>query len=360
MSKKIIIIIAIILAIIVLSMATIIGYNNGIKPVNKENKESKIVEIEQGTRTEEIINLLKEKKLIRSSLATKIYIKLNKVNNLQAGKYELNQSMQLSEILKKISSGDIFDESVKITFKEGKNMRWIAKTIDEKTNNSEEDVFNLLKDETYIDSLIEKYWFLSDTIKNQNIYYSLEGYLYPDTYKFENANVSVKTIFNIILNNTDKVLSQYRQEIETKKISIHDLLTIASIVELEGRDFDSRAGIASVIFNRLKSKMSLGSDVTTYYAMQVDMGERNLYSSELKTSNPYNTRGPNMNGKLPIGPIANPSEESIKATLNPSQTDYLYFVADSNGKIYFAKTYKEHQNTIKELQKQGLWYQYSE
>ena len=106
--------------------------------------------------------------------------------------------------------------------------------------------------------------------------------------------------------------------------------------------------------------MSLGSDVTTYYAMQVDMGERNLYSSELKTSNPYNTRGPNMNGKLPIGPIANPSEESIKAALNPSQTNYLYFVADSNGKIYFAKTYQEHQNIIKELQKQGLWYEYSE
>ena len=360
MSKKIIIIITIIFAIIVLTIASILGYNNGLKPVNIENKESKIIEVEQGTRTEGIINILKEQKLIRSSLATKIYIKLNKVKNLQAGKYELNQSMALSEILKKISSGDIYDESVKITFKEGKNMRWIAKTIAEKTNNTEEDVFNLLKDETYIDSLIEKYWFLSDTIKNQDIYYPLEGYLYPDTYKFENANVSVKTIFNIILNNTDKVLSQYKQEIENKKISIHDLLTIASIVELEGRDYDSRAGISSVIYNRLRSNMSLGSDVTTYYAMQVDMGERNLYSSELKTSNPYNTRGPNMNGKLPIGPIANPSEESIKATLNPSQSNYLYFVADSNGKIYFAKTYQEHQNIIKELQKQGLWYQYSE
>ena len=360
MSKKIIILITIISVIIVLTIASILGYNNGLKPVNKDNNKAEIVEIEQGTRTEGIINLLKEKKLIRSSLATKIYIKLNKVKNLQAGKYELNQSMPLSEILKKISSGEIFDESVKITFKEGKNMRWIAKTIAEKTNNTEEDVFNLLKDETYIDSLIQKYWFLSNTIKDQNIYYALEGYLYPDTYKFENANVSVKTIFNIILNNTDKVLSDYKQEIENKKISVHNLLTIASIIELEGKDSDSRAGISSVIYNRLKSNMSLGSDVTTYYAMQVDMGERNLYSSELKTSNPYNTRGPNMNGKLPIGPIANPSEESIKAALNPSQTNYLYFVADSNGKIYFAKTYQEHQNIIKELQKQGLWYEYSE
>lgn len=360
MSKKIIIIITIIFAIIVLTIASILGYNNGLKPVNTENKESNIIEIEQGTRTEGIIKQLKEQKLIRSSLATKIYIKLNKVKNLQAGKYELNQSMSLSEIIKKISSGEIYDESVKITFKEGKNMRWFAKTIAEKTNNTEEDVFNLLKDETYIDSLIEKYWFLSDTIKNQNIYYPLEGYLYPDTYKFENANVSVKTIFNIILNNTDKVLNKYKAQIESSGRSVNEILTIASIIELEGNDEESRYGISSVIYNRLRTNMSLGSDVTTYYAMQVDMGERNLYSSEIKTSNPYNTRGPNMNGKLPIGPIANPSEESIKATLNPSQSNYLYFVADSNGKIYFAKTYQEHQNIIKELQKQGLWYQYSE
>ena len=360
MSKKIIIIISIISTIIILIIASILGYNNGLKPVNKDNNETTIVEITQGTRTEGIINILKEQKLIRSSISAKIFIKLNKINNLQAGKYELNQSMSLNDILKKISSGEIYDESVKITFKEGKNMRWIAKTISEKTSNTEEDVFNLLKDEAYINSLIEKYWFLSDTIKDENIYYPLEGYLYPDTYIFENKEVTIKTIFNIILNKTEKVLDKYKQEIETKNISVHNLLTIASIVELEGNDYDSRTGISSVIYNRLSANMSLGSDVTTYYAMQVDMGERNLYSSELKTSNPYNTRGPNMNGKLPIGPIANPSEESIKAVLNPSQTDYLYFVADSNGKIYFSKTYQEHQNTIKELQKQGLWYQYSE
>ncbi len=133
MSKKIIILITIISVIIVLTIASILGYNNGLKPVNKDNNKAEIVEIQQGTRTEGIISLLKEKKLIRSSLATKIYIKLNKVKNLQAGKYELNQSMPLSEILKKISSGEIFDESVKITFKEGKNMRWIAKTIAEQT-----------------------------------------------------------------------------------------------------------------------------------------------------------------------------------------------------------------------------------
>ena len=161
-----------------------------------------------------------------------------------------------------------------------------------------------------------------------------------------------------MLNQTDKVLSKYKTQIQTSGRSIHEILTIASIVELEGNDEEARKGIASVIYNRIKANMSLGSDVTTYYAMQVDMGERNLYSSELQTSNPYNTRGPGMNGKLPIGPISNPSEESINAALNPANTNYLYFVADSNGKIYFTNTYQEHQEKIKELQKQGLWYEY--
>ena len=104
--------------------------------------------------------------------------------------------------------------------------------------------------------------------------------------------------------------------------------------------------------------MSLGSDVTTYYAIKEDMGERDLYSKEINTYNAYNTRGPNMEGKLPVGPIASVSEESIKAVLNPAEGDYLYFVADKNGDIYFSNTYEQHQETIATLRKKGLWYEY--
>ena len=101
--------------------------------------------------------------------------------------------------------------------------------------------------------------------------------------------------------------------------------------------------------------MSLGSDVTAYYAAKKDMSEGSLTTNELNASNPYNTRGPGMNGKLPIGPICNPSEEAINAALNPSQTDDLYFVADTSGKVDFTKTYEEHQQIIQELQRQGIW-----
>lgn len=104
--------------------------------------------------------------------------------------------------------------------------------------------------------------------------------------------------------------------------------------------------------------MALQSDVTTYYAFKVNMGDRDLTQSELNTANPYNTRGPNMEGKIPVGPISNVSESAIEATLNPSDTDAIFFVADKNGKIYFSNTNEEHEQIINELKSQGLWYTY--
>lgn len=249
-------------------------------------------------------------------------------------------------------------DEVTITFLEGKNIRWIASKIAEKTNNTENDVYTLLQDKQYIQELINKYWFLTNDVQNVDIYYPLEGYLYPDTYTFTNAEVSVKEIFNILLNQTDKVLSEYKTQIQNSGLDVHQVLTIASIVELEGKTATDRSGIARVIYNRLKNNMKIGSDVTTYYGIKVDMGERDLYKTEINTYNPYNTRGPNMNGKLPVGPIASVSEESLNSTLNPSSSNYLYFVADINGSIHFTISYEQHQAKIQELRKQGLWYEY--
>ena len=104
--------------------------------------------------------------------------------------------------------------------------------------------------------------------------------------------------------------------------------------------------------------MKIGSDVTTYYAIKVDIGERDLYKSELNTYNPYNTRGPKMEGKIPIGPISNVSMSSLEAAMAPNTTEYLYFVADKNGKVYFTKTNNAHEDKIEELKNDGLWYEF--
>ena len=118
------------------------------------------------------------------------------------------------------------------------------------------------------------------------------------------------------------------------------------------------SGFSIYVSNRINDKMSLGSDVTTYYAFKVDMGDRDLTAKELNTENPYNTRGPNMAGKIPVGPICNPSKSAIEATLNYKETDAYYFVADKNGKVYFTKTNEEHNQIIKQLKDEGLWYVY--
>lgn len=360
MKKKTIIILSIILffiVIICLAVYGVIWYVNETGPVSSRDSEIKVT-IPNGKSSSEIGGILNASGLIKNWRAYKIYIKMNKINDMKAGDYVLNENMSLSKIVAILEKGpDASQRTVNITFLEGKNMRWIAKTIANNTNNTEDDVYNTLKNEQYLDGLIKKYWFLSDDIKNENIYYSLEGYLFPDTYNFK-KDASVQDIFEVMLNRMEQKLDEYKSQITGLNISVHRLITVSSIVELEASNVLDRPDIASVIYNRIKNNMSIGSDVTTYYAIKVDMGERDLKQSELDAYNPYNTRGPNMRGKLPVGPICNPGIDSIKAALNPSTTDYLYFVADKNGKVYFAKTDSEHNSIIQQLKSQGLWYSY--
>lgn len=362
--KKVFKIIGIIFAVlIVLAIIAIVvlelKYKDNLKPVNEGNGQIIEVEIPKGYGVSAIAKILVKNNVIKDELSFKIYVKLNKINNIQAGTYEFNNGKDdVSSIIKKMQNGDIKDESIRITFVEGKCLKDYAKVISDATVNTQEDVMNLLSDEEFIDSVIEKYWFITDEIKNKDIYYALEGYLLPNTYEFENNKVSVNDIIYNILNHTEKLLNEYKDEIENSEFSVHEILTLASLVELEGKNLEARQGIAGVFMNRLTSGMSLGSDVTTYYAFQIGMGERDLTKKELNTENPYNTRGPNMIERLPVGPICNPSKEAIEATLNPTNTDALYFVADKNGKVYFTKSNAEHNKIINQLKNDGLWYEY--
>lgn len=351
--KKIIIPIVIIIVILM----PFLWYHIGVGAKNKSGDVVRIV-VEDGMNSSDIIKALKDGGAIRSKLAAKIYMKLNTVGTLKAGKYDISTSENFETIIKHIENGEVADDRVKLTLIEGKNIRWLAKKIGELTDNTEEDVYTLLADEEYIDSLIEKYWFITDDVKNEDIYYPLEGYLLPDTYIFEERDVSVKEIFNVILNFTEKSMNNFKDEIEERNLNVHEILTLASMAELEGEAKEDRAEIVGVFINRVNKKMSLGSDVTTYYAFKVDMSERNLTKKELNTENPYNTRGPGMSGKIPVGPICNPSVDAIDATIHFTETENLYFVADKNGKVYFSSSNAEHEKTIKKLKNEGLWFSY--
>lgn len=320
------------------------------------NKDNITVEIPKGSTGNSVAGILKNKGLIKDATIFKLYLKIHNVNMINYGTYELNKAMGVEKIVDIISTGDTSDTDIKILFKEGLNIRAIAKTIAQNTNNKEEEVYAVLEDEAYIDTLIDEYWFIDETIKNKDIYYPLEGYLAPNTYRFANKNVSIKDIFKKMLDQMDKVLIPYKDMM--KKYSVHQYLTLASIVEAEGKSLDDRKNIASVFYNRLKTNDKLGSDVTTYYGLKLDNYVRNLTTKEINTYNQYNTRGPYMMGKLPIGPICSPSEDAIESVINPYSNDYYYFVADKNGKVYFTKTLTEHNNKIRELKDQKLWYEF--
>lgn len=310
--------------------------------------------IEEGSSVYQVGEKLEKEGIIRSNLAYKIYVKLNNINEYKAGTYKLDKGLNLKEIVDLLKGNAYTNEFITITFKEGKTIRNIAKTIEENTNITSSEFYLKLEDENYINSLIEKYWFLTEDIKNKDIYYPLEGYLYPETYNFS-MNVTVEEIIKTMLDQSEKAFSKYKSLIDESSYSINELVTLASIVESEGIYVSDRKNIAGVFYNRLNKGMPLGSDVTTYYAFKVDLGTRDLTKKEINTYNPYNTRGPKMEGKLPVGAISNFSLSAFEAVLEPINNDYYYFVADNTGKTHFTKNYTEHQKIIKELKQTGKW-----
>lgn len=324
-------------------------------PIDKKSDTTIEVNIKSGTSTKEIAKILKERELIRNELIFKLCVKLYSKGTLKATVYEFKKNMSLEEIINSMNLGNSYNpDLVRITFNEGETIKRYASKIEKNTNNTKEDVMNKLKEEEYINSLITKYWFLTEDIKNPNIYVSLEGYLSPNTYEFKNKDVSVEEIITKMLDQTAKELDIYKSKIQNSNYSIHEYLTIASMLELEGTNEENRKLIAGVFYNRLRKNMSLGSDVTTYYAFQEEMN-KDLTWAQFNTSNPYNTRAKDMGGKLPVGPICNPSKESIDASINPTDNDYLFFVADKHGKIYFTKTEVEHNKKVKEIKDKGDW-----
>lgn len=346
-------IILVLVAILLIGIATLLGtYCYFKSPVSNDKKEVSIV-IENGSTISDIAALLKKEGLIKNENFFKLYVKLKKVSNVYAAKYYFSPSMNLDEIINTLNEGGYNENEISITFKEGINMRGIAKLIKENTSNSEDDVYKKLKDEKYLNSAIEKYWFLTDDIKNSKIYYSLEGYLFPDTYRFNSKDVSVEEIFNKMLDQMEKELNKYKKQIENSKYSIHELMTLASITQSEGYNEDDFKNIASVFYNRLKTGMALGSCVTSYYGVKKDMTDE-LLQKDIDASNLYNTRGNNP-VSFPVGPISMPGAKALDATLDPIETSYYFFVSDKNNKLYFTKTLNEHERMITKLQNEGLW-----
>lgn len=330
--------VVIVLASIILVIGLIIGlYFYGL--TGFKEKDLVIFTVRSGASKKEVINNLYENKLIKSKFAGLIYIYLHDDLTVYPGTYELSKDMGLVKILKNLRTS----EEYQITLVEGKRFIDYIDKICELGNFNKEEVLAKLSNEDYLKSLIEKYDFLDESILNKDLYYPLEGYLFPDTYNITKGS-SIETIIEKILDKTEDLLDNYSAMFKESDYSYHEILTIASIIENETIYSEDRSVVSEVIYKRLNINMSLGMDVTTYYGAKKDLKEE-LTQEDINDENPYNTRLLSFIG-LPVGPICNPGEESIKAALNPSNDDYVYFYADKDGKLHFAKTYAEHQNNV--------------
>ena len=321
-------------------------------PVDKSNSNAVEVVIPNGTGVSGIAKILKEKDLIRNEFVFVITVKTKRGSYLQASTYQLSKDMSMEEIIDALISGNKYNpDAITITFKEGERITDYADEIADATHHTQSEVLAMMNDRTYLEELKTKYWFLTDSIFQEGIYYPLEGYLAPDTYQFENKNVTVNTIVEKMLDEMESELEPYKDRISN---NVHYYMTMASMVELEGTNTDNRKMIAGIFENRLAANMNLGSDVTTYYALQYPMTS-DLTTAQFATINPYNTRASNMGGKMPIGPICNPSLSSLEASIEPVDNTYLYFVADKNGNIFYTNTLAEHEAMVQEIKDKGDW-----
>ena len=355
--KRISIIVIVVAIFGIIVFAFVMG--NSISPYDPNNHETIVFKVESGWGSSKVIDELAEKKLVKNAFMVKLYVKFNPQNNIKEGTYNLNQSMSVIEIFKTISSTDsIENETINIRFIEGKRYADYMKQLSDVLKLKYDDVIAKTKDKEYLETLIEKYWFITDDVLNTKLYYPLEGYIFPDTYNIR-KNSTLEEAMDVFIGELGKKLESHKAEIESKDMSVNSLLTLASMVELEAGKGNTKIGdgqreaVASVFTNRLAINMRLGSDVTTFYAEQKTFQE-GLTQAELDKCNDYNTRGMCVKG-LPVGPICSPSLQAIEASIKPADTKLYYFVADKNGDLYFAENETGHQRNINYLKSHDLW-----
>ncbi|WP_083402057.1 endolytic transglycosylase MltG [Bacillus sp. MUM 116] len=327
------------LLIVVIGGGGYLYIQSALKPVDPKSKLYKKVDIPIGSTVTGIAERLESNGIIKNAKVFKYYVKLKNEGGFMAGKYELSPSMDIPEIVSRLKTGRVLQQAaIKLTIPEGKQLKEIAHLIAKAVHKKDQDVLNQLNDKTFVKAMMEKYpTLLTNEILNNNIKYPLEGYLYPATYSFYKKDPSIDEIVSLMLDKTKTVLSQYTAESDKKHLSVHQLLTMASLIEEEATEKADRKKISSVFYNRLKKGMPLQTDPTILYAQ--GKHKKKVYYADLEVSSPYNTY---KNTGLPPGPISNAGKISIEAALRPEKTDYYYFLATADGSVIFTKTLAEH------------------
>lgn len=346
--KKSRLIIILLIAVAVLAAAGFFFYSSGIAAADPDDDELVAVSIPEGSSASAIIDILDENGLIKNKTMAKIHIRIGGYDSLQANSYLFRKNMDLTEIMKAINTGDFeYLSKNAFTIIEGATIPQAAESISENMPFTAEELIKKWNDRTYLKKLIEKYWFLSEEILKDEIMYSLEGYIYPETYIVTSEKPTPEEVTDIILSMTDKVLSERKDEIAAMDMTVHEFLSLAAIVENESLFEKDRPVIAGVFINRLKKDMPLQSDITVLYALQEK--RVNVTYKDLEVDSAYNTY---MYAGLPVGPVCSPSAPAMDDLLHYEKSDYLYFFATEDGKVIYSKTLAEHEKAVNE----NMWY----
>lgn len=340
--KRMLIVLAVLVVVIT---GSAVFYLGGIGAVNSESKKSITVNIPQGSGASAIIEILDENGLIKSKVCAKIHARIGGYDSLQANSYIFSKSMTLPEMMTAINTGDFdYVSKEKLTIREGITIPQAAEAMAAEIPFTKEEILKVWSDKAYLKELIDKYWFLSDDILSNDIKYPLEGYLYPETYFVTEEEPTVQSVTAMMLDMTAQQLEPLKSQIEKNQYSIHQLLTLASIVEKESSNVsDAMPEVAGVFINRLNKDIALGSDVTVNYIFEKDGVE--LTKSQLDSDSKYNTR--KFTG-LPPGPICTVNTKAIDSVLNYKKTDNMFFYATPDGRIIFSKTNEEHSKAVEE------------
>lgn len=323
--------------------SSVIYIQSALKPVDEDANKEIHVSIPIGSSVIEIAKILEKKGVIKNALVFRYYVKLKNETGFQAGDYVLTTAMDVPEIIAKLKEGKVKKQAaLKITIPEGIRVVDIAEIIASKTAYSQKEVLQQMQDQAFIQTLAASFPMLKlEDILRQGIKYSLEGYLFPATYEFDEKNPPLDIMITAMVEKMQTVVNKYERDIQKSGYSIHEILTLASLIETETQKSEDRYKVSGVFHNRLKRDMRLDSDPTVKYAL--DKTDIQVTHKDTTVSSPYNTY--RIKG-IPIGPIASPREESIRAALHPKQVDELYFFARPNGQIIYTKTLTEHEKVV--------------
>ncbi len=297
-------------------------------------------EVKEGEGVRELAKSLENQGLIKHRLYFYYYLwRVGNHDKLQAGTYHLAPDMRIAEIAGKIMQGEIATKTVKLVVPEGLNNEKIFKLLAAKKPELLEEFKSLAscKCLNAADCACDKFSAKYDFIRQIPAGIDLEGYLFPDTYFIEEDDDAEALINKFLTNFEKKLRVEMAKNKDKNGMNLHQLITLASIVEREAKNEQDRKRVAGVLLNRLEIDMPLQVDATLSYILGEDRVK--FHNKHIQENSPYNTY---LNKGLPPGPIANPGMEAILATLYPEKTDCLFFLSDAEtGEMFFAKTSEE-------------------